>query len=246
LARRCRSRLAASGASLEVGRWNGLGRYLDGSVANLSIWSLAKSASQIAALANVPYASMSADQRTGIQQAFPLSELSGPRIDAVSGAALADPTGVTGVQLVTGWQAQGALPADFSVSPNGQAPVYVPHFNMNGQPALSFTGLSAGPVAYGQALKYTGPLLPNDNSGDVFIVAEFSGDVTAERLDTLFSSASDTTAVDYQFFALYNVPPPSVPADQGGGRPHIRLRYRDDTTQDDIRGQNVLESNAID
>jgi hypothetical protein len=154
-------------------------------------------------------------------------------------------TGAPGQQTVSSWTAKGSLTDTFTVSPasNG-APAFIPQSNMNGQPAVSFTGVSAGPTGSMQALKYAGAALPNETSGDVYIVAEFKGPTDVERLDTLFSSASDTTAFDYQFFALYSNVWGTAP-DQGAGQSLARIRWRDDGLQDDVRGElTQLQSNV--
>ena len=41
---------ASSGIPLELGRWNGMGNYIDGAMANLNIWTVAKTLAQIQSL----------------------------------------------------------------------------------------------------------------------------------------------------------------------------------------------------
>ena len=233
--------LAASSVPLNVGYWNGLGRYIDGTIGDLNIWNVAKTQAQIESLGGdtIPYSQMTADQRcAGLQQSFTLDEPSGNAVDSVSGCELQNPTGVTPERLVSSWTSTGTLPDTFvpSTKATNGAPLYTATSNMNGQAAISFSGQSSGANGYGEALTYNGTALPNDASGDVFMVVEFTGNINAERLDTIFSSASDTAAVDYQFFALFsNVY--GVPTDEGGNEALMRLRWRDDTLQDDIRGE---------
>ena len=50
---------------------------------------------------------------------------------------------------------------------------------MNGQAALKFNGIN-------DALKYASTQLPNEDSGDVFIVAQFAGGGDNLEVDTLF------------------------------------------------------------
>lgn len=225
--------LAASSASLDVGRWDGLGRYLDGMVQNLNIWNAAKTQAQIQSLNgdSTPYAQMTADQRAGLAQSFSMLEESGPRFDAVAGVELQDSTAVVREQIVTSWASTGTLPITFTPSPNGFAPDYVANSPLNGQAALKFNGLD-------DALKYASTALPNEESGDVFIVAQFTGGGDNLGFDTLFSSSSDTTAEDYFFFSVYNAG--TTPVDEGGGTARMRLRFRDGAVQDDIRGSQTI------
>lgn len=217
--------LASSNSALDVGRWGGNNRYFDGDLRNLQIWNVAKSATDVSLLNW---------QSTGLVQNFPLTESSGVRTDTVAGAQLLDPTGVGVQQSVTQWDGAGTLPTTFTVSPAGYAPGYVASSALNGLPALSFNGLN-------NALKYAGSLLPTDDSGDVFIVARFSGGGDYFEGDTLFSAANDTTTKNYVFFASYNGPVQVIPPSQGGGIPLARLRFRNgDTYNDDIRGSAVV------
>lgn len=227
---------ASTGIPLELGRWNGLGNYIDGAMTNLNIWTTARTQSQIQSLHGdtLPYAQMNASQRAGLVQSFALTGGSGPATDAVAGAQMQNPTGVVREQIVTSWKGTGTLPTAFTPSPEGQAPdllASVP--SMNNQPALKFNGIN-------DALKYASTVLPSEDSGDVFIVAQFTGGGDNFEGDTLFSAASDTTAVDYVFFASYNPGTNIVPADAGGGVPLPRLRFRDDSFQTDVRGSQVI------
>jgi Concanavalin A-like lectin/glucanases superfamily/Dockerin type I domain len=227
---------ASSNAALELGRWNNLGRYFDGAIDNLNMWTVAKTQAQIQSLQGdvIPYAQMTTTQRQGLVQSFPLTENSGPGVDAVNGYQMLNPTGVLREQIVTSWASTGSLPAYFVPSPEGQAPDYVSSVpSMNGQAALKFNGIN-------DALKYASTQLPNESSGDVFIVAQFAGGGDNLEVDTLFSSASDTTAVDYFFFASYDPSTTQTPASEGGGTALPRLRFRDDTFQTDIRGSQVV------
>jgi len=214
--------LAASNAALEVGRWKGLGRYFDGAVHDLRLYNVAKGAAQVASLDS---------DSIGLVQYFPLTEETGPRVDALMGAVLADPTGVAREQTITSWTSTGTLPITFTPSPAGEPPNYAPHALANGQAALSFNGLN-------NALKYAAGALSQDASGDVFIVAQFTGGGDYFEGDTLFSSSSDTTAVDYLFFASYN--PSTSTGVPGAGQPLARVRFRNDAFQADVRG-NVMQ-----
>ena len=189
---------------------------------NVSIYDVAKNASQVQAL----------ERRHGrLGQSFPMTEQGGPRMDTVGGAMLFDPTTTVREQAVTSWTSTGCLPITFTPSPLGQSPDYNPSATPNGQAALSFNGID-------DALKYAQGALSNDSSGDVFIVAQFTGGGDNFEGDTLFSSSSDTTAVDYFFFASYDpVVGTGVP---GAGTPLDRIRFRNDTFQADVRG-NVMQ-----
>ena len=226
--------IAASGnIPLDLGRWNGLGRYLDGTIDNLNMWNVARTQAQIQSLAgdNTPYAQMNADQRTGLVQSFPLTENGGPSIDSVTGNQMLNPTGIVREQIVASWSGSGTLPTVFTPSPLGQAPDYVASVpSMNGQAALKFNGLDEG-------IKYASGQLPNEQSGDVFIVAQFTGGGDNLGVDTLFSSSSDTTAEDYVFFASYNTA--NTPVNEGGGEPLFRYRFRNGGFQTDMRGSQV-------
>jgi hypothetical protein len=229
--------LATSNAPLDVGSWPGLGRYLDGAVHNLNIWTVAETQAQVQASTGLTYANMTASQRIGLVQSFSMTEEQGARSDAVNGAVLNDPTGVRREQIVTSWASTGTLGAVFTPSPEGQAPDFISSVpSMNGQAALSFNGLD-------DALKYASRLLPNDGSGDIYVVARFTGGGDNLAVDTLFSSASDTTAVDYFFLASYDVS--NIPADLGANTPLLRVRFRDDEFQTDARGTGLeLQTNV--
>ena len=217
--------LASSNAALEVGRWNGLGRYFDGAVHDLRLYNVAKTAAQVANLDSDAH---------GLVQYFPFTEESGPRVDAVAGAVFADPTSVVRELSVSGWTSTGSLPITFTPTAAGEPPNYTPHALANGQAALSFNGLN-------NALKYAAGALSQDSSGDVFIVAQFTGGGDNFEGDTLFSSSSDTTAVDYVFFASYN--PSTSTGVPGAGTPLARIRFRNDAFQADVRG-NVMQFQA--
>jgi hypothetical protein len=227
---------ASSGIPLDLGRWNGMGNYIDGALANLNIWTIAKSQSQIQSLNGdtLSYAQMNASQRAGLAESFALSQASGPATDDVTGQQMLNPTGVVREQIVTSWRATGSMPIVFTPSPEGQAPDLVASVpSMNGQAALKFNGIN-------DALKYASTVLPSEDSGDVFIVAQFTGGGDNFEGDTLFSASSDTTPVDYVFFASYNPASSVVPASVGGGVPLPRFRFRDDTFQTDVRGSQVV------
>jgi hypothetical protein len=226
---------ASANIPLELGRWNGLGNYFDGAISNLNIWTTARTQAQIQSLQGntFPYSQMTADQRAGLAQSFALTQASGAAVDAVHGLQMLNPTGVLREQIVTSWNGTGTLPTVFTPSPEGQAPDLVSSVpSMNSQPALKFNGIN-------DALKYASTVLPSDDSGDVFIVAQFLGGGDNFESDTLFSSSSDATAVDYVFFASYNPSTNIVPAESGGGVPLARMRFRDDAFQTDIRGSQL-------
>ena len=114
---------ASSNAALDVGRWNNLGRYFDGSIQNLNMWTVAKTQAQIQSLQGdiIPYSQMTADQRTGLAQSFAMTQQSGAATDAVNGYQMLNPTGVLRKQIVTSSASTGSLPAYFTPSPEGQA-----------------------------------------------------------------------------------------------------------------------------
>ncbi len=227
---------ASTNIPLEVGRWNGLGNYIDGAISNVNIWTVAKTQAQIQSLQGdtLSYAQMSSAQRAGLAQSFALTQPSGAAVDAVQGLQMLNPTGVVPERIVTEWDGTGTLPTVFTPSPLGQAPDFLPSVaSMNSQPALKFNGIN-------DALKYASTVLPTEDSGDVFIVAQFTGGGDNFEGDTLFSAASDTTATDYVFFASYNPGTSVIPASIGGGEPLARFRFRDGSFQTDVRGSQVV------
>ena len=228
---------ASTGIPLELGRWNGMsgGNYFDGAIQNLNIWTSTRTQAQIQSLQGdtLTYAQMNAQQKLGLAQSFTVTQDGTPVTDAVYGYQLLNPTGIMRQQIVNSWTGSGSLPTVFTPSPAGQAPDYLRSVStMNSQSALRFNGLN-------NALKYASTQLPNETSGDVFIVAQFTGGGDNFEGDTLFSSSSDTTAVDYVFFASYNPTTNVIPPSEGGGTPLLRFRFRDDTFQTDIRGSQL-------
>jgi len=228
---------ASTGIPLDLGRWNGMsqGNYLDGALQNLNIWMLARTQAQIQSMQGdtLTYAQMSAQQKVGLAHSFTMVQDGVPVTDAVYGYQLLNPTGIMRQQIVNSWSGSGTLPTVFTPSPAGQAPDYLRSVaTMNSQSALRFNGLN-------NALKYASTQLPDENSGDVFIVVQFTGGGDNFEGDTLFSASSDTTATDYVFFASYNGSTNVVPPSEGGGIPLPRFRFRNGDFQTDIRGSQM-------
>ena len=165
-----------------------------------------------------------------------MTETSGPAPDTVTGYQLLNPTNVVPEQVVDSWAV--VLPDALHVIAQWRiATAYCQPSVHEQSTAIKFNGLS-------DALKYASGELGNDNTGDVYIVAQFTGGGDYPAMaDTLFSTASDNTEIDYVFFAAFNLA--NTPTNEGGGTPLFRYRFRNDTNQTDERGSQVVIQTGV-
>ncbi len=185
-------------SAFEIGRFAGLGRYIDAAINRVRLWNIALSAPNVTTLFNsgagLYHASLGALNTSNLKASWDLTESGGTRIDAKNGRNLSENNGpIAWAAIVTQLLDRGA--AGLVLSGTFGTGLHWESAGIAGRPALA---------SYGRHfLRALAANWSNAASGDILEMIRFEGLATPLFDHGMLASTDLDTAVRYFFTLVY-------------------------------------------